>query len=53
MQNTIAKQKMSINPPDFLIYIPINKCGTLEFERAKELINFGYELAEKQLNKML
>lgn len=53
MQNMIANQKMSLNPPDFLVDIPRNKCGTLEFERAEELIAYGYELAGKQLKNML
>ena len=53
MQNTIANQKMDLNPPDFLVDIPRNRCGTLEFERAAELIDYGYEMAEKELKNMI
>jgi len=49
MQNAIAKNKMSLNPPDYLIDIPRNQCGTLDFDRAEELIEIGYNLAEKTL----
>ncbi len=49
MQNNIADRKMLENPPDYLINIPRNKCGTLEFERSKELIDYGYQMAEENL----
>jgi len=51
MQNTIAQQKMKMHPPDFVIDIPRNKCNTLEFEKSKEMIDFGYEMAEKIIKK--
>ncbi|MCV9388404.1 patatin-like phospholipase family protein [Reichenbachiella ulvae] len=53
MQNTIAAQKMKIHRPDILIDIPRNKCGTLEFDRANEMIDYGYEMAEKVLEEKL
>ena len=53
MQNMIANQRMALNPPDFLVDVARNKCGTLEFERAVELVDYGYELASNQLKKML
>jgi NTE family protein len=40
---------MADNPPDHLIAIPRNKCGTLEFDRSAEMVEYGYRLAEEQL----
>ena len=42
MQSTIARQKLASYPPDITIEFPGNICGTLEFDRAAELIDFGY-----------
>mgnify|MGYP003337133360 FL=1 len=53
MQNAIARKRMADNPPDHLIAIPRNKCGTLEFDRAVEMIEYGYRLAEEQLSGKL
>jgi NTE family protein len=50
MQNAIARIRMADNPPDHLISIPRNKCGTLEFDRSAEMIEYGYRLAEEQLS---
>ncbi len=50
MQNAIARKRMADNPPDHLIAVPRNKCGTLEFDRSAEMIEYGYQLAEKQLS---
>ncbi len=41
MQSTIARQKLAAYPPDVVIEIPRNACGTLEFDRAAELIELG------------
>ena len=49
MQNAIARSRMADNPPDHLIAIPRNKCGTLEFDRSAEMVEYGYRLAEEQL----
>jgi NTE family protein len=43
MQSTIARQKLAAYPPDFLIEIARNRCGTMEFDRADELIELGYQ----------
>ncbi|MFT5721677.1 MAG: NTE family protein [Motiliproteus sp.] len=51
MQGTIARQKLAAYPPDLLLEVPRNLCGTLEFDRAEELIEFGYALAKKQLSE--
>jgi len=45
MQGTIARQKLAAYPPDLLIDIPRNICGTLEFDRADEMIAYGYQKA--------
>lgn len=50
MQGTIARMKLAAYPPDVVIEIPRNLCGTLEFNRADEIIAYGYELCERQLN---
>jgi NTE family protein len=52
MQSTIARQKLAAYPPDHMIEIAVNACGTLEFDRASEMIALGYEKAEKYLKKI-
>ncbi|MDG3085675.1 patatin-like phospholipase family protein [Vibrio hannami] len=47
MQSTIARQKLAAYPPDKIIDIPQNLCGTLEFDRAEEMIAYGYQAAKK------
>jgi len=49
MQGTIARQKLAAYPPDAVITIPRDACGLLEFDRAEELIELGYERAGKCL----
>ncbi len=46
MQGTIARMKLAAYPPDIEIEIPRNLCGTLEFNRAEEIIEYGYNLCE-------
>lgn len=50
MQSTIARQKLAAYPADCVIEIPRNACGTLEFDRADEMIDLGYQKAKEQLN---
>ncbi len=45
MQGMIARQKLAAHPPDMVIDIPRNACGTLEFDRAAEMIALGYRRA--------
>jgi NTE family protein len=45
MQNTIAQQKLASFPPDALVEIPRNACRTLDYDRADELIEIGYQNA--------
>ncbi|MEN8194578.1 MAG: patatin-like phospholipase family protein, partial [Bacteroidota bacterium] len=49
MQSTIGRQKIAAYPPDIEIEIARNACGTLEFERASEMIELGYQTAKKNL----
>ena len=49
MQGTIARQKLATYPPDHTIDIARDVCGTLEFDRAKEIIALGYAAAARSL----
>ena len=51
MQGAIARQQLAAYPPDVQLVVPNNLCGMLEFDRAREMIRVGYELAERQLGK--
>jgi len=46
MQSTIARQKLAVYPPDAVIEIARNVCGTMEFNRAAEMIALGYKKAK-------
>jgi len=45
MQSCIARQKLASYPPDRVIEIARNSCGTMEFDRAAEMIALGYKKA--------
>ena len=45
MQSAIARQKLAVYPPDTVIEIARNACGTMEFNRAAEMIALGYRNA--------
>jgi len=51
MQGAIARQKLAAYPPDRTIMIARDACGTLEFDRADEMITLGYETAARNLDK--
>ncbi len=51
MQSTIARQKLAAYPPDIVIEISRSACGTLEFDRASEMIDLGYKKAQELLCK--
>lgn len=51
MQSTIARMKLAAYPPDIEIEIPKNICGTFDFNRAKEIIEYGYKLCEKSFKE--
>jgi NTE family protein len=50
MQSTIARQKLAAYPADVVIEIARNACGTLEFDRAEEMIELGYQAAQQRFN---
>ena len=52
MQSAIARQQLAAYPPDIELVIPNNVCDTLEFDRAPEMIQLGYELAERKLARL-
>ncbi|WP_152286105.1 patatin-like phospholipase family protein [Flavicella marina] len=47
MQSTLARQKIAAYPPDIEIEIARNACGTLEFDKASEMIALGFQKAQK------
>jgi len=51
MQSTIARHRLADYRPDHVIEIARNACGTLEFDRAAEMIEFGYEKAQECLGR--
>lgn len=53
MQSTIARQKLAAYPPDHTIVVEKNACGTLEFDRASEMIDLGYKRAQEYLEKLI
>lgn len=50
MQSTIARQKLAAYPPDIVIEIARNACGTLEFDRAAQMIELGRSKAREKLS---
>ena len=40
-QSTIVRQKLAAYPPDVVIEISRNLCGTFDFDLAGQLIEFG------------
>jgi NTE family protein len=49
MQNAIAATKLAAYRPDVLIDVPRDACSAHEFNRARELIELGYRLAESAM----
>ena len=49
MQSDLSRIKLAAYPPDTLIEIPRDLCGMLEFYRANEIIEFGYNKAKEVL----
>nr|WP_255633021.1 patatin-like phospholipase family protein [Demequina sp. TTPB684] len=46
MQTAVMRYRLAAYPPDMLIDIPVDSCGTLDFHRAGELIDLGRERAD-------
>jgi NTE family protein len=51
MQGAIARQKLAAYPPDMILEVPRNLCGMLEFDRAAEMIELGYNIAAKTISR--
>lgn len=51
MQTTIARMKLSAYTPKLIVEIPRNLCTFFEFDRAAELIDFGYRRTEEALQR--
>ena len=49
MQNAIARLKLAAYRPDMVISIPRDICQFWEFDRAAEMIDIGYERAERAI----
>lgn len=52
MQAVITRYHMAGSPPDVLISIPKEACGTLDFHRADELMAIGREKATEALKEV-
>jgi len=53
MQSNLSGMKLAAYPPDAEITVPRDLCGMLEFNRAEEIIAYGYEKAKETLGGML
>jgi NTE family protein len=51
MQGAIARHKLAAYPPDVIVELPRNLCGTLEFDRADEMIEIGYRRTAEIVGK--
>jgi NTE family protein len=49
MQEQLVRNTLETNPPDVLIRIPTDACGTFEFYRAKEMIELGRKKCKEAL----
>lgn len=49
LQNSVTRFKLAAYHPDIVIEVPRNICSKLEFDKAEELISFGYERASEKL----
>jgi NTE family protein len=52
MQNSITRYRMAAYEPEGLVEIPVNACGIFDFHRAREMIDLGYERAERALRHL-
>ncbi|WP_024326528.1 patatin-like phospholipase family protein [Thioalkalivibrio sp. AKL19] len=49
MQGSIARFRIAAYNPEHLIEVPVNACGIFDFHRAADMIDLGYELANRKL----
>jgi len=47
MQGSLARMKLSAYPPDILLEVPRNICKMFEFDKASELVAYGYKLCQR------
>lgn len=52
MQDRIAHYQLRDFQPDLLLEVPFDACGMLDFHRAEEMIELGYELTVKALSRL-
>ncbi len=52
MQGAIARHKLAAYPPDVTVEIARNACGTLEFDRADEMIELGRRKAKMAIDRI-
>lgn len=52
MQRLITRYRLSAYPPDLLIEVPVDACGTFEFHRAVEMIELGRDCARRALDPL-
>ena len=52
MQETIARMKLATYPPDIEIDIPRNLCGTFDFNKSKQIIEYGYNYCAKNFKNL-
>ncbi|WP_297439888.1 patatin-like phospholipase family protein [Sulfurimonas sp.] len=48
LQGALARMKLAAYPSDIEIDIPRNLCGTFDFHKSEELIEYGYNLCKKR-----
>lgn len=53
MQSTISRQKLAAYPPDMVIDIHHSACKMLEFNRASEMIELGYQRTSERLSSLV
>jgi NTE family protein len=51
LSGVVAQYRLAGYPPDLLITIPRDACGTMDFHRAEELITLGRERAREALDR--
>ena len=51
MQGSIARMKLATYPPDVLIDVPKNLCGSFDFHKADKIIEYGYNLCAETFKK--
>ncbi|WP_296666292.1 patatin-like phospholipase family protein [Demequina sp.] len=47
LQNSVQRYRLAGYPPDVMVNVPSDACGTLDFHRATELIGLGSALARE------